>query len=532
MGANASKDNGKNAHSVHTHQKIQDLIDLGSVLPNGLYPTTQQDYDPRIVRNLIIARQLAPFYKGLPDAPEPVAEEPPKSTKLAVPVPQASSSHSSLDSKKSSDTAKLSIAGRPRSASSVGRPRQNVATLGRPRSVSQSKECRGPVVPPKERQQQSYIEKMRQREKMLYNDAVECPICFLYYPANINYSRCCDQPICTECFVQIHRPIDTPAVPATCPFCMEENYGVIYEPPPWTDKLEARARPRARAASVGGKARHTTSGISNGDEPRRKTVSYKDPAVVLVDHVRPDWKKLLVANAHPASRRNSASAGQSPNRGFLRTGTVGPLFTRPGRSASTAAATQHSQFLANMRDMNMDLEEWMVMEAIRLSLAEQEEQERRAAAEAENAENVEQNPSTSTNTSQEQLALAMPIPTIQLPTDAMAPNTASDHELSRRETRGEEDDDDDDEPLAISARIHGFQQTSSHDPLSQEPPPSNASTSSSASSTHDTKPILSSVDSPVVTISDANHHTNPDTKSPSRDKEDSDRDSQPTHAVC
>ena len=67
MGANNSKasSTGDSTHSTHhAHQKIKDLVDLGSVLPNGLYSTAQQDYDLRCVRNLIVARKLAPFYKG------------------------------------------------------------------------------------------------------------------------------------------------------------------------------------------------------------------------------------------------------------------------------------------------------------------------------------------------------------------------------------------------------------------------------------------------------------------------------------
>lgn len=43
-------------------------------------------------------------------------------------------------------------------------------------------------------------------EVYLYKDATECPICFLYYPPYLNRTRCCDQPICSECFVQIKRP--------------------------------------------------------------------------------------------------------------------------------------------------------------------------------------------------------------------------------------------------------------------------------------------------------------------------------------
>lgn len=58
-----------------------------------------------------------------------------------------------------------------------------------------------------------------------------------YYPPNINHSRCCDQAICTECFVQIKRaePTTTHIVsePAACPYCVQDNFGVVYNPPPW-----------------------------------------------------------------------------------------------------------------------------------------------------------------------------------------------------------------------------------------------------------------------------------------------------------
>jgi len=58
-----------------------------------------------------------------------------------------------------------------------------------------------------------------------------------FYPPNINRSRCCDQAICTECFVQIKRsePTTTHLVsePAACPYCVQENFGIIYTPPPW-----------------------------------------------------------------------------------------------------------------------------------------------------------------------------------------------------------------------------------------------------------------------------------------------------------
>jgi hypothetical protein len=50
-----------------------------------------------------------------------------------------------------------------------------------------------------------------------------------------------------------------------------------------------------------------------------------------------------------------------------------------------------------MRDVNMDLEDWMVMEAIRLSLAEQEENERKEALK-KSKESAKNNNDSSTST--------------------------------------------------------------------------------------------------------------------------------------
>lgn len=170
MGANTSRPGGgssSNNNGAAPHLKARDLVDYGSVLPNGLYATAQQDYDLRTVRNLILSRKLSPFYKGeedkygcgkkavcadrllfcfflsgLADAPEPVVFAPDKH----LPVPQASLSMSSISASKS--------------------------TTMRPRSASNTH--------PGDPMARNYADQQRKlREKMLYNDVVECPICFL-----------------------------------------------------------------------------------------------------------------------------------------------------------------------------------------------------------------------------------------------------------------------------------------------------------------------------------------------------------------
>ncbi|ORY93910.1 hypothetical protein BCR43DRAFT_526338 [Syncephalastrum racemosum] len=455
MGANASKESGLSRSTHHKHHKIEDLVDLGSVLPNNIYPTTQQDYDARSVRQLIVQRKLAPFYKGLPDAPELVTEPGAESTPMNNPSFNTTTNAAPGNGSNSSSNAAATGSGASASAANTSAsslpphppaPKQSSssslspplpqhlrhtspsATGSRSRSASNASD-----------RQRAYVERMRQREKALYDDATECPICFLYYPANINHSRCCDQPICTECFLQIKRPPETPAEPASCPFCMEANFGVVYEPPAWSEKYEARHASSANRARVGPSSpRHTTSGVSDGSKPRRKSVNAKNPNVVLIDHVRPDWNKHLAPNPRAASRRNSES-NEGASRSFLRTT---PIFTRPGRSASSAASTEYNHYLGAMRDMNMDLEEFMVMEAIRMSLAEQEERERQQQQQQQQLQQRQQQ--------QEQRSL--------------------DGQPEEQEEEQGEDEDDDNEPLANN--IQGYQ------------PPSDALTSATADGDH------------------------------------------------
>lgn len=120
--------------------------------------------NPNLLHDLLMQLGL----NEVPDIEEEVqTQQPPVSNgvveSLSVPVavPQASSSTSTATPRKSP------VVGRPRSASS-----SSVNSAGRPTGQSLA------VDNAKERQR-ALIERMKAREKILYNDAVECPICFL-----------------------------------------------------------------------------------------------------------------------------------------------------------------------------------------------------------------------------------------------------------------------------------------------------------------------------------------------------------------
>lgn len=168
-------------------------------------------------------------------------------------------------------------------------------------------------------------------EAVLYKDASECPICFLYYPPYLNKTRCCDQPICSECFVQIKRPDphppehEQPGEPrppeeeaetlvsevAACPFCVTPEFGVSYDPPPFRRGLayahQAYGHPLRNPTS----AMSSTSslGTSGGNRRRATSLSANAPQVITTDRVRPDWhKKLADARAHALRRSAAATA--------------------------------------------------------------------------------------------------------------------------------------------------------------------------------------------------------------------------------
>lgn len=170
-------------------------------------------------------------------------------------------------------------------------------------------------------------------EAYLYKDASECPICFMYYPPYLNRTRCCDQSICSECFVQIKRPDPHPpehdqpgqhrppeeeaeslvSEVACCPFCVTPEFGVSYDPPPFRRGLTyASQSPLASHTS----AMSSSSSLSNGARKRAASLSANAPQVVTTDRVRPDWVKKL-NDARALALRRSAAATALHNAAYV-----------------------------------------------------------------------------------------------------------------------------------------------------------------------------------------------------------------------
>jgi len=189
-------------------------------------------------------------------------------------------------------------------------------------------------------------------EVFLYKDATECPICFLSYPPYLNHTRCCDQAICSECFVQIKRadphypeghgdnnpdnPTENPeeqaglliSEPASCPYCQQPEFGITYDPPPFRRGLTYSINPSSLGVGALGTAMSSNSSLNSAISPssltppaslpsgalsgsRRRTqsLSANAPGVITTDRIRPDWStKLATQRAHIARRAAAATA--------------------------------------------------------------------------------------------------------------------------------------------------------------------------------------------------------------------------------
>ncbi|KAF3927037.1 hypothetical protein ABW21_db0208709 [Orbilia brochopaga] len=468
----------------------EESVDGGYLVTVGVY-TGPEDYNLKIVRQLQIERRLAPFWKGIPDheddwtdaqlvaaahsreIPDADAVLPPSPTKpsatsedltrLTVPLATRSRSQSyGSDASPSSSTGRLSSLSLS-SSPLAGFTRPRSKTLGFSRSSSANANAA-----PVETNIPSRTVNNRPIEAVLYEHASECPICFLYYPPHLNRTRCCDQPICSECFVQIkradphvpeHSPPGSPAPqpvdqdrrahagdqlisePASCPFCKQPEFGVVFHPLPWKRGLiyANQSHPysvQQHSPLSYNSVASSTSSLPGTPSGRKKTTyAVTAPEVITTDRIRPDWVTKLAAAKNQAARRaaaatalhtaaylmhnmngNGGSGSSNPfsSRRILRrmgnsngsmtpNGGSGSATPAPGTSTTNVAqqpseaalpvlpppqANAPSALQSVLRRARMvDLEEMMLMEAIRLSLAEEEarkhKEEKEAKAKAE-----------------------------------------------------------------------------------------------------------------------------------------------------
>ncbi|KAH8899877.1 hypothetical protein GQ53DRAFT_740887 [Thozetella sp. PMI_491] len=350
----------------------EEHVDGGYLVTLGTY-TGPEDFNKQIVRQLQIERKMAPFWRGLNDVdanwtepqiiaaarglpipaadetppeeliPRPLsAESPAASTQnlnnLMVPIGGRTLSAASDQSASNAGSALPSpITSQPARTSSPFKPRGKAlaAVLG-----TSSRNASTTEIAPREiNLPNDPFVNGQPLEVFLYKAATECPICFLSYPPYLNHTRCCDQEICSECFVQIKRPDphfpeghnendpnNNPeeqagmlvSEPACCPYCTQPDFGVTYEPPPFRRGLAYAFSPPPLGAA--GTAMSSSSSLNSASlsplgsptsaaRRRAHSLSANAPNVIATDKIRPEWStKLQSARAHQARRAAAATA--------------------------------------------------------------------------------------------------------------------------------------------------------------------------------------------------------------------------------
>lgn len=456
----------------------EEHVDGGYLVTMGTY-VGAEDFNKQIVRQLQIERKIAPFWRGLNDFDDKWAEHQIIAAARGLPIPPPDQTPPdeliprpvlAADSPKVSEqnlnNLTVPIGGRTQSAASdqsvsnpgSALPSPTSATAPRtsspfkPRGKALAAVLGGTsrngstteIVPREIHLPHDPFVNGQPIEVYLYKDATECPICFLTYPPYLNHTRCCDQPICSECFVQIKRPDphfpeghneDGPnhdpeeaaeqlvSEPACCPYCTQPEFGVTYDPPPFRRGL-AYGMSSTALGSLG-TAMSSSSSLNSGtpsqspavgsptslgSRRRAQSLSVTSPNVITTDRIRPEWAtKLQTARAHLARRAAAATAlhtaaflmsnteTRSGRRFGRRSAVQGLVLSGPAGASSTPNEGDSSPATPSQGESNArsgrpsaadvarnrleDLEEMMLMEAIRLSLAAEEERKRKAEKE-------------------------------------------------------------------------------------------------------------------------------------------------------
>ncbi|KAK4158844.1 hypothetical protein QBC43DRAFT_138886 [Cladorrhinum sp. PSN259] len=460
----------------------EEHVDGGFLVTMGTY-TNPEDFNKQIVRQLQIERKIAPFWRGLNDVddqwtepqiiaaarglPVPPADQTPPEELIPRPLPVKTQEEAAQNLKNLT----VPIGGRTQSAASEHSGSHTGSPLPSPASISSSlPRTSSPFKPPRGKAIAAVLGGSSRNgstteitpreinlpndpfvngqpiEVFLYKNATECPICFLTYPPYLNQTRCCGQPICSECFVQIkrpdphfpdghnendpdHNPEEAAGLlisePACCPYCTQPDFGVTYEPPPFRRGLTYAISPLAMGntnTAMSSSSSVNSGNLSPGGGGRRRgqSLSANNPSVILTDRIRPEWAtKLQNARTHQARRAAAATAlhtaafliGNNDNTRAFRsrfsrrnTGGSGSAAGSPitannadGENGNSGAATpslgapapEGNRVVVTSgggrqgRVNAEELEEMMFLEAVRLSIVSEEERKRKAEKEEE-----------------------------------------------------------------------------------------------------------------------------------------------------
>lgn len=382
------KDRLHRKHLLGLIIRYTENVDGGYLAPFGTYKSNL-DYNCDIVRGLIMKRRLAPFYTPLQDFDESWTDEELIVILNQLPLHLIETAYSNEEEEDDIDNHKI------HKLTNFYRRQEQKAKLKelmlQMKQIQKDEENKYLEVKSSSSSGQRLIE-LPSNDLLLrlYRNATECPICFLYYPENMNVSRCCVQPICTECFVQIkrldaHPPHDEEhnnrngnnsedlphtliSEPAHCPYCASSEFGVTYEPSLDICTGFGGIKPgKFRSVDENNDDAIASSSTSPSPvsprkavKPRRKSsLAINTPGVISIDMIRPDWEAKLASARNKLARKAATASAIHASNLIMNA-------DEDSYSPSDSRRNVGSSALSNV-------EQRMIEEALRLSLLDEEE---------------------------------------------------------------------------------------------------------------------------------------------------------------
>ena len=406
--------------------KYDECCDGGYLAPFGCYRLDKLDYNIDIVKDLIIERKLAPFYTPLQDFDDTWSRE--EIIKIVDGLPLHATFEENLEEFEDIPIGDLKnpnfdyLIDKNLSKREQRHQHSKIfrARLYRKRLIWQETANETFL----EDKIDSKINKTKNKylpsddlKCSLYKNGMECPICFLYIPGPLNYSKCCQQPICTECFVQIkraephfpHEEVD-PTKPMTddsskdpnlliseppnCPYCATPNFSITYTPPKNRRTGIDGISPSDYHDEVGNpiqieeltnqeKVNKENSESSTISSVGTSTFKNKKPknvtttaSIISSDDIRPDWEaKLKKERSKLAKRAANATAIHVNNQLIDPDHSFGQNF-----NASIPIKPLTHGINSNTKKKQLSLEELedqMIKQAIKLSLEEQKKSKKK-----------------------------------------------------------------------------------------------------------------------------------------------------------
>jgi hypothetical protein len=145
-------------------------------------------------------------------------------------------------------------------------------------------------------------------------DTEECPICFLNYVGGLNRTKCCKKGICTECHLMIKKPVGEPS----CPFCNRTGYAVIFTGPLSKEERDQDFKEQQKVVELQIKMRQEEQEKDREREKQRELSRSKPSAAGDAANQPPSVQSVQSDSNKPAgaseSVRNSRSSLKNSRR--------------------------------------------------------------------------------------------------------------------------------------------------------------------------------------------------------------------------